>query len=455
MKLDLLEQSFLTLPGTPKDPDWEALLTPDQRRQLERARFRFGTASIAAIEKNLVAFGILSVDSDGNASYPEIQMQGWEFKGQRLPWTVAFRQPKEGEVTYHGKVLRGQEFRDFIDEHDGMTSPDGTTLVWGPGFWENPLRLPEVLYHELIHYQLFADKTWAEREEEAYKRTKDIAANLGLPPKEQKAVEERIEGIAVKYGIAVSLEKNQHERERTWLDRLSDRLKEWRGLPPVKENPGYSMAAGYSLKPDALKEIREEARRLRKGVRTENAERAAEFRREEGERRSRRASEKADDAAYAAIDAWARRACALWDGAVDAPMAGEWYRLRDQHVPHTGPSDGRVDARSVSPQPTCADYLRESIIHEPGRLDDDHRMRMDAWWAADRLREGRRRAAAGPGRAIAAPAEGQTARPTPPPTPPPQRRPPPPGDDSDLVGPKPPVSEPCLGGGHRCGPVRR
>lgn len=458
-ELRKLEETLILASGaTKEDPEWEAQLTPSQRKDLAKARFLYDVASVSAFEKNLVTFGVLGEDSNGNTIYPEMKMQGGEFKGKLRPWTVAFREPKEGEIIFEGKALRGQDFRDFLDQHDGMTSPDGTTIVWGKGFWKNPLRFPQVLYHELCHYQIFSEKTWteektwAEREEEAYKRTRDIAANLGLTPSGQLALEKEIDAMALGFGSQVSLEKSQLEQQRTWLDRLGDRLREWRGLPPVKENPGYSIAAGYSIKPDALKKIRSEAERIRAEVRAENELRHDETRRREKQRSSYESARKADDEAYEAIGRWAERACASWNGKIDDPLADEWYRVRDAHVLHTGPSDGRVDVRPLTTQMPCAAYLRDSVIHEPGRLTDEHRMRMDAWWAADRVREGRNRAAATPARAVATPAQGQGRAPLPPP--PPQEVPPPSGDIGNDR-PTPPVSEPCFGGGYRCGPVPR
>lgn len=265
-------------------PNWERKLSQPQQRELAAARLRASASWADVIEKNLVAYGLIKtrpspVGGPGIPQYPEEEMQLGESKGMRRQWKVQFAQPVEGTVKgKDGKVLRGDDFKKFLEETNGMTSPDGTTIVWGERYLKDPHRLAIVLRHELAHYEQFADPkveetTWAEREVKAYRRSKSFIKHMGLPPNVQKAEEALEEGGVVNYSGQVSTEKSKREK-RPLYERVYDRGREFFGLKPRIEDPGYHQQAGYHMDPEAWQRIRDDGARLNNAVARQRAARA-------------------------------------------------------------------------------------------------------------------------------------------------------------------------------------
>lgn len=267
-----------------KAADWETKLSREQMLKLSAARLRASASWADLIEQNLVTYGLVTVrpspvGGPGIPQYPDEEMQMGESKGMRRPWKVQFAQPVEGTVKGEdGKVLRVKDFERFLEITNGMTSPDGTTIVWGERFLKDPHRLAIVLRHELAHYEQFADPkveetTWAEREVKAYRRSKAFIKHMGLPPEVQKYEEALEEGGVVKFSSQVSTEKSKRE-QRPLYERVYDRGREFFGLKPRIEDPGYHQQAGYHMDPEAWTKIRDDGDAIRMRVERQRTERA-------------------------------------------------------------------------------------------------------------------------------------------------------------------------------------
>ncbi|TPW18151.1 MAG: hypothetical protein FD129_88 [bacterium] len=265
-------------------PNWERKLSQPQQRELAAARLRASASWSDVIEKNLVAYGLIKtrpspVGGPGIPEYPDEVMHMGETKEMRRQWKVQFAQPVEGTVKGEdGKVLRGDEFREFLIITNGMTSPDGTTIVWGERYLKDPHRLAIVLRHELAHYEQFADPkveetTWAEREIESYKRSKSFIKHMGLPPKVREYEEALEEGGVVKYSSKASTEKSKRE-QRPFYERVYDRGRAYFGLKPRIEDPGYHQQAGYHMDPEAWVKIRDDGNAIQIRVERQRTERA-------------------------------------------------------------------------------------------------------------------------------------------------------------------------------------
>ena len=267
-----------------KGSDWEAKLTRDQTLKLSAARLRTAASMATLLEETLVAYELIPVKPSplggtGIPEYPNEVMQMGDSKGMRREWRVLFAEPLEGMVKdKDGKVLRGDDFKEFLLKTNGMTGPDGTTLVWGQNFLKNPHRLPIVLRHELAHYELFADPkvedtTWAEREATAYRRSKAFVKHMGLDPQTRTDEEALEEGGVVKYSGQASTEKSKRE-QRPLYERVYDRGRQFFGLKPRIEDPGYHQQDGYHMDPEAWARIRQDSNELRTRTAAQRSERA-------------------------------------------------------------------------------------------------------------------------------------------------------------------------------------
>jgi len=266
--------------------DWESKLTRAQALQLSAARLRAAAAMSTLLEETVVAYELVPVKPSpvggtGIPQYPNevMQLGVGDDKGMRREWRVLFAQPVEGTVKdKDGKVLRGRAFEQFLETHDGMTGPDGMTIVWGQKFFKNPHRLPIVLRHELAHYEQFADPkvaetTWAEREVTAYQRSQEFVKHMGLDPATRRLEEAREWAGFVKHSADVSTEKNARER-RPWYEKAYDRGRALLGLKPRIEDPGYHQQAGFHMDPEAWAKMRAGSDRLRYRTEAQRSERA-------------------------------------------------------------------------------------------------------------------------------------------------------------------------------------
>jgi hypothetical protein len=264
-----------------KDPGWENLLPRAKFKELSAARMRAGSAWSTLMEETIVAYGLLPIDpspvgGSGIPRYPNEVIQGGDFTGTRRTWQVVYKQPEEGSIKGEdGKPLLGQAFKTFLTRYSGMTSPDGTTIVWGEKFKEDPYRFAQVLRHELAHYELLTDKDWAEgktdaeREVESHSRSKAALKQFGLDPKTLTDAENLEDGNIAFYSAQVSTGKGASER-RTWVDQLRELLR----LKPRPEDPGYKVTDGFFMDPEEWAKIRAGGESLRFRTDAQRSERA-------------------------------------------------------------------------------------------------------------------------------------------------------------------------------------
>ena len=208
---------------------WEDLLSKKNGKALSAARLRAGSAWSTLMEETMVTYGLLPLTPSptggpGIPMYPDAVMQGGDFKGTNRPWRIVFKEPEEGSVLgENGKPLYGPAFEEFLETHSGMTSPDGTTIIWGKKFDGKPFKLAQTIYHELVHYELFADRKWVEaktgpeREIEAHARSRAALAQFGLDPKTLKDEQNLEDGNIAYYSAKNSTQRGARER-RTRLD---------------------------------------------------------------------------------------------------------------------------------------------------------------------------------------------------------------------------------------------
>lgn len=284
-KLKVLEETLRQVAGF-SDTDWESRLTKQQSIALSAARLRAASSMSTLLEETIIAYELVPVKPSpvggtGIPQYPNevMQLGVGDDKGMRREWRVLFAQPVEGTVKdKDGKVLLGDEFKEFLETHNGMTGPDGMTIVWGQRFLKDPHKLPIVLRHELAHYEIFADPnvgetTWAQREVTAHRRSKAFIKHMGLPPAVRKYEEALQEGNIVDYEGQVSTEKSARER-RPWYEKAYDRGRALLGMKPRIEDPGYHQQAGFHMDREAWAKIRAGSDRLRYRTEAQHSERA-------------------------------------------------------------------------------------------------------------------------------------------------------------------------------------
>lgn len=275
-----LEVRLRAMTGS-NNPGWEDLLPLERLRELSAARMKAGSAWSTLMEETIVAYGLLPIDpspvgGSGIPRYPDEVIQGGDFKGTRRAWRIVYKQPEEGTIKGpDGKPLTGHDFEKFLERFSGLTSPDGTTIVWGDKFEGHPHRFAQVIRHELAHYELLTDKNWAEgktnaeREVEAHSRSKAALKQFGLDPKTLAEAENYEDGNIAFYSAQVSTQRGARER-RTWMDQLRELL----GLKPRPEDPGYRVTEGFFMDPEAWAKIRAGGESLKYRTEAQRSERA-------------------------------------------------------------------------------------------------------------------------------------------------------------------------------------
>lgn len=348
--------------------DWESLLSLEQARQLSAARLRASSAWTTLFEETIIAYGLLPLEPSPAGGpdiprYPNELMQGGPFKDTRRPWRIVFTEPEEGSVLGRdGKPLLGPAFDKFLETHSGKTSPDGTTIIWGRTFKGRPFKLAQVIYHELSHYEMFADPTWVdsktgpEREIDAHMRSKAALAGFGLDPQTLKDEQNLEDGNIAFYFAEKSTEKSATER-RTRLDELLEFL----GFKPRPEDPGYKVYDEYFMNPEVWARIRESGERLKFRTDAQRSERAVLRIAEDICADPRSASSPAMQQRFAAIPAYdAAATLAVPDPCESAVHGLLWNaKARGQHAyfpPAVASMAESNRPRIVQPSATIVDF---------------------------------------------------------------------------------------------------
>lgn len=388
-------------------------------------------------------------------------MQSGEAKGKKRTWAVSFGAPPEGSVTDHnGKTLRGDEYRAFLNKYNGMTSPDGTTVVWGQKFAEHPADLALVLYHELAHYELYAKREWMEkatsgdREVEAYTRSKSIIDQLGFPPEIARRELALQENLILVFSAEAISEKRQLDH-RTWWEKAVDKGRGLFGMPALPRDPGYSVSGGYAIKPEVLREIRERSERLHDQAQAEQENRDNDEQRfmrgllEDAQRRQR--LEEADSRAAAGLRRLAERACRETGPGSSDVFFNDWHSWRNEFFLALKKDGAIIDFSKTSIPMNCVSYFENQVMFQRRLLDEKTYLDLDFFWASERVKEGRLRENPGAPPVIPSAPIVQTPiqqpQPPGPAAPPTFIDPPEPRGRGRMPGP-----EPCLGGS-TCGPV--